>query len=62
MTEKESLKFEKMRNALLTIAKGYMTPDQLRKQCGNRYGVEYAEALEMAYENIQETARLALRK
>lgn len=38
----------------------YQTPDQLRQSASDEYGLDYEEALEMAYENIQEEARAAL--
>ena len=62
MTEKESLRFEKMRNALLTISKT-MTTAQMRKMCSKPdCPLYYAEMLEMAYENIQIAAQIALRR
>lgn len=52
--------FIRMHHALKTIAKGYQTPEQLRKNCG-KYGLTYQESLQMAYENLQETARQAIK-
>jgi hypothetical protein len=48
-------------DALAMIARGFQTPAQLRRQCQREYGLDYAEALEMAYENMQEVAKLALK-
>lgn len=39
----------------------YMTPAQLRRNAESEYGLDHAEALEMAYENVIEEARSALR-
>jgi hypothetical protein len=39
----------------------YMTPSQLRRNAEREYGLDHAEALEMAYENVIEEARSALR-
>lgn len=38
----------------------YDTPARLRRESEKSYGLEYTEALEMAYENIQGEARAAL--
>lgn len=57
MEKKDVEQFNKMLLALRTIWKGYMSPSQLRKKASKEYGLDYAETLEMAYENIQETAR-----
>jgi len=47
-------------DVLKHIAKDFMTADELRKNAEGRYGLPYAEALEMAYENMQRTAKEAL--
>ena len=39
----------------------YMTPAQLRRAADKQYGLDHAEALEMAYENVIGEAKLALR-
>jgi len=49
----------KLYDALRAIAKGYQTPDQIRRASEKDYGLSYEEALEMAYENIQATAARA---
>lgn len=46
--------------ALLQIA-AYMSPGQLRRQAQKEYGLSFEESLEMAYENIQDEAKAALR-
>jgi hypothetical protein len=56
MTNTEAFNFARMHGALKAITK-YQTPDQLRKSSRKDWGVELEEALEMAYENIQETAK-----
>jgi aspartokinase len=49
----------RMLDALKTIATGYQTPDQLKRNCEKMYGLSYEETLEMAYENIQQLAKEA---
>lgn len=39
----------------------YMTPAQLRRNAERQYGLDHAEALEMAYENVIGEAKHALR-
>jgi len=51
----------RMYDALKRIARGYQTPDQLRRNSERQYGLDYAEALEFAYENMQQDARNAIR-
>lgn len=46
--------------ALKTIARDYQTPDQLRRRAG-QYGLSHTEELEMAYENIQQIAKIAIK-
>lgn len=48
-------------DVLKRIAVGYHTTDQLRRQAERKYGLGYEEALEMAYENIQQEAKEAVR-
>lgn len=48
-------------DALKRIARGYQTPDQLRRYAERDYGVSYEEALEMAYENLQHEAKCAIK-
>lgn len=61
ITAKQVQQFNKMRTALLTISKDYQTPAQLRKGSENQYGLDYGEAIEMSYENIQATAKGAVK-
>lgn len=47
--------------ALKLIAKAYQTPKQIRRNSEKKYGLPYEEALEYAYENIQQEASNAIR-
>lgn len=47
--------------AALKRITAYQTPAQLRRNSERQYGLDHAEALEMAYENVIEEARSALR-
>jgi len=61
ITEKQFQHMRNMYEALKAISKNYQTPDQLRKNSEKQYGLDYEEALEMSYENIQSLAGLAVR-
>lgn len=52
ITEKQALQFNRMLTALTRI-KHYDSPDRLRKNSEKTYGLEFEEALEYAYENMQ---------
>jgi len=58
ITEKQKVQFNLMLEALKTI-KAYQSPSRLRKDSEKDWGLEYEDALEMSYENIQATAALA---
>jgi hypothetical protein len=58
MTDRELA--EKLYAALKRIT-AYMPPDKLAKVCEKKYGLEYDEALEMAYENVLSEAANAIR-
>jgi soluble cytochrome b562 len=60
MTKKQMQDFNKMRNALIEITK-YQTPDKLRRDSEKDWGLEFEEALEISYENIQSTAKYAVK-
>lgn len=47
--------------ALRTIAKGYLPPDRLRAQSWKLYGLPGDEAIEYAYENVQQLASFAIK-
>ena len=61
MTKKQIEQFNRMRATLIKISKGYQTPAQLLRDSEKDYGLGYADALEMAYENIQGEAAFAVR-
>lgn len=61
MTKKQQLQFNTMYLTLRRISKVYQTPDRLRRNSEKQYGLEYEEALEMAYENIQNDASFAVK-
>ena len=44
--------------ALKRIA-SYQSPDRMRQSSQKDWGVDYEECLEMAYENLQQEARIA---
>lgn len=60
MTRSQAEQFNRMRNALISIHKEFMTPKQIFRN-SEKAGLEYAEYLEMAYENIQQEARQAVK-
>lgn len=47
-------------DALKRIA-SYQSPTQMRRGAEKQYGLDYEEALEMAYENVLEEAKAAVR-
>lgn len=51
--------FNRMRVALKRIV-AYQTPDQLRRNAERDYGLDANEAIEYAYENIQQEAKRAV--
>ena len=61
ITKKQAQQFNSMKATLNRIAKEYQTPTQLQRQSQSDYGLEYSEAMEMAYENIQSEAKFAVR-
>lgn len=61
MTDLQRIQFNNMRNALIVISRKYMTTNQIRKQSEKDYGLDYEEALEMAYENVQSIAKEAVK-
>ena len=50
-----------MASTLCQIARGFQTTSQLRRNSMKDWGLSYDEALEMAYENIQEIAKRAVK-
>lgn len=59
MTPNQRKQFNTMLATLKKIAFDYQTPSQIRRTSERDYGLEYDEAIEMIYENIQEEARHA---
>ena len=60
MTKTQIDQFNRMRDALLSISKGYQSPSQIKRNCEKMYGTEYLETLEMSYENIQQLAKRSI--
>lgn len=60
MTAKERKDFIQMYNALKRISQ-YQTPSQLRKDSSKDWGIDFEEAIEMAYENIQGEAKAGVK-
>jgi hypothetical protein len=60
MTPKQQEQFNRMRATLKRIATGYQTPEQLRRSAMREYGIDGAEAIDYAYENIQQEAKRAV--
>lgn len=58
MTDKMKLKL--LYETLKCISKDFMTSDQLRAKSKKMYGLEYEEALESSYDNMQELAAQAI--
>ncbi len=56
ITKNQAKQFNKMLNALNRI-KSYDSINKLRKSSETEWGLEFSEALEMAYENIQIEAK-----
>lgn len=52
ITEKQKRQFNIMLNALKTI-KAYSSPREIRKDSLKDWGLDFEEAIEMAYENMQ---------
>ncbi len=50
-----------MRATLKRIATGYQTPEQLRRGAEREYGIAADEAIEYAYENMQQEAGNAVK-
>jgi len=57
MTDKEKIAI--LQKALVTIT-NYSTSEELQNSAEEEYGLPYKEVLEMAYDNIQGVAQVAL--
>lgn len=60
MTPKQKEHFNRMLNTLKTI-KEYQSAEKLRKDSEKDWGLDYTEALEMSYENIQTEAKFCIK-
>lgn len=61
ITKQQKCQFNLMLESFKRIA-NYQTTEQLRKNSEKEYGLDYEEALEMAYENIKMEAFLSSSK
>jgi hypothetical protein len=61
ITQRQKTQFNRMLSVLKQIATGYMTPAQLRKSSRGDYGLDFDEAIEMSYDNIQNDAKYAIK-
>ena len=59
MTPKQTKQFNLMLYTLKKIASDYQTSSQMRKNANKDWGVDFEDAIEMAYDNIQQEAKLA---
>ena len=57
ITKKQAENYNRMLYALRVIGKDYQTSDQLRRDSEKDYGLDFEDAIEMAYDNIQMTAK-----
>lgn len=60
LKQKPDKSYAQMHAALTRIA-AYQTPEELRESSEEEYGVDADEAIEMAYENVIEEAKIGLR-
>ena len=56
MTLKQKENYNKMARALRNIT-NFQSPEKMRKNSENDWGLEYEECLKMAYDNIQVMAK-----
>jgi len=59
MTEKQKNNYNKMLEVLQKISRKYYKSEQLKRKSEKEYGLNYEEALEMSYDNIQSEAHNA---
>ncbi|MGN6435959.1 MAG: hypothetical protein ACTHMM_05470 [Agriterribacter sp.] len=59
ITEKQRQQFNMMLHTLRKISKDYMSSEKIQKNSDKMYGLDYAEALEMSYDNIQNEAAVS---
>ena len=58
MKKTKQEQFNYMLATLRRISKEYMTSEQLRNKSEQMYGLEFEEAIEMSYDNIQGEAEV----
>ena len=61
MTPTQKRKHNEMIDVLRSISNDFQTPEQLYKNSTRDFYVNYTDALEMAYENIQILAKRCLK-
>lgn len=61
ITKKQAQQFNNMLGILKKIYREYQKPSQIRKDSQKNYGLDFEEAIEMAYENIQNEAKLSVK-
>lgn len=59
MTERQKINYNKMLEILKKISRKYYKSEQLKRNSEKEYGLNYEEALEMSYDNIQNEAHNA---
>jgi len=60
ITEKQAMQFNRMLVVLKRI-KRYQSPNRLRRTSQRTWGLDFEEALEMSYENIQTEAAAGIK-
>ena len=53
ITETQKQQFNLMLSTLRRISKEYQTSDKIRRDAQKEYGLDFEEAIEYAYDNIQ---------
>jgi len=61
VSPRQQEQFNRMLATLRKIATGYQTSEQLRRKAKQQYGLDASEAIEYAYDNIQQEAKNAVR-
>lgn len=61
ITKRQAEQFNRMAKTLRKISKMYQNIDQIKRNSGKDWGLDYEEALEMAYENMQQDAHTGVK-
>ena len=61
ITETQKQQFNLMLSTLRRISKAYQTSDKIRRDAQKEYGLDFEEAIEYAYDNIQGEAGGAIK-